>query len=337
MRKFPPVAILVSAVVVVALAAGVFTLLPSRDKGTACTMEARLCPDGSSVGRSGPNCEFAACPNGVPAPIPRPIPPPTAPPPPPLPGCTTDADCAQGEACLGLEGQGTVAPNGGPSTYTITRGECRKKAGGTCTTDDDCFSGLVCHAQKCTEPRDGSCSGPGDTSCPAGYNCVQACGPPVAQINEPEPPWYCEVEELARRPRNCPICLASSVMIATPSGAVNVKGLREGMLVWTTDANGARIAAPILATGHATAPAGHRVVHLTLADGRETYASPSHPTADGRTMGDLAPGDAYDGSTVAAAELTPYGDTATYDLLPAGPTGTYWADGILLGSTLRRE
>lgn len=28
----------------------------------ACTMEARICPDGSSVGRSGPNCEFTPCP-----------------------------------------------------------------------------------------------------------------------------------------------------------------------------------------------------------------------------------------------------------------------------------
>jgi len=28
----------------------------------ACTQEARVCPDGSSVGRSGPNCEFAKCP-----------------------------------------------------------------------------------------------------------------------------------------------------------------------------------------------------------------------------------------------------------------------------------
>ncbi|MEK7167652.1 MAG: TspO/MBR family protein [Patescibacteria group bacterium] len=28
----------------------------------ACTMEARLCPDGSAVGRVGPNCEFAPCP-----------------------------------------------------------------------------------------------------------------------------------------------------------------------------------------------------------------------------------------------------------------------------------
>lgn len=27
----------------------------------ACTMEARICPDGSAVGRTGPNCEFAEC------------------------------------------------------------------------------------------------------------------------------------------------------------------------------------------------------------------------------------------------------------------------------------
>jgi hypothetical protein len=30
--------------------------------GVACTMEAKICPDGTSVGRTGPNCEFAACP-----------------------------------------------------------------------------------------------------------------------------------------------------------------------------------------------------------------------------------------------------------------------------------
>jgi len=29
---------------------------------TACTEEAKLCPDGSAVGRTGPNCEFAPCP-----------------------------------------------------------------------------------------------------------------------------------------------------------------------------------------------------------------------------------------------------------------------------------
>ena len=28
-----------------------------------CTMDAKQCPDGSYVGRTGPNCEFAACPS----------------------------------------------------------------------------------------------------------------------------------------------------------------------------------------------------------------------------------------------------------------------------------
>lgn len=38
-------------------------LLPKHaESPVACTMEARICPDGSAVGRIGPNCEFAACP-----------------------------------------------------------------------------------------------------------------------------------------------------------------------------------------------------------------------------------------------------------------------------------
>lgn len=33
----------------------------------ACTQEAKLCSDGSAVGRTGPSCEFAPCPDGAPA------------------------------------------------------------------------------------------------------------------------------------------------------------------------------------------------------------------------------------------------------------------------------
>lgn len=29
----------------------------------ACTMEAKICPDGSAVSRGGPNCDFAQCPS----------------------------------------------------------------------------------------------------------------------------------------------------------------------------------------------------------------------------------------------------------------------------------
>jgi len=43
-----------------------FTTATSSAKPTptskACTQEAKVCPDGSSVGRTGPNCEFAPCP-----------------------------------------------------------------------------------------------------------------------------------------------------------------------------------------------------------------------------------------------------------------------------------
>lgn len=33
-----------------------------NQKEIVCTMEAKLCTDGSAVGRTGPNCEFAKCP-----------------------------------------------------------------------------------------------------------------------------------------------------------------------------------------------------------------------------------------------------------------------------------
>ena len=44
---------------------GVLPFITNNDDGgmVACTMEAKLCPDGVTyVGRQGPNCEFAACP-----------------------------------------------------------------------------------------------------------------------------------------------------------------------------------------------------------------------------------------------------------------------------------
>lgn len=40
---------------------GGVVLVPSTP--TACTADAKLCPDGSAVGRQGPNCEFTACPS----------------------------------------------------------------------------------------------------------------------------------------------------------------------------------------------------------------------------------------------------------------------------------
>ena len=133
---------------------------------------------------------------------------------------------------------------------------------------------------------------------------------------------------------NCPICLAASTLISTPTGAVRVQDIKPGTLVWTSTVTGARVAAPVLEVGSIEVPAGHRMVHLALADGRELLASPGHRTADGRQLGSLALGDALDGSTITRWDLVPYSGDRTYDLLPSGLTGTYWAGGILLSSTL---
>jgi hypothetical protein len=132
----------------------------------------------------------------------------------------------------------------------------------------------------------------------------------------------------------CPICLAAATLIATPGGSLRVTEIKPGMLVWTANADGERIAAPVLEVGSIQVPAGHLMVHLVLADGRELLASPGHRTADGSQLGLLARGDSLDGSTITTWELVPYTGDRTYDLLPAGPTGTYWADGIHLASTL---
>src|SRR5262249_37547629 len=130
----------------------------------------------------------------------------------------------------------------------------------------------------------------------------------------------------------CPVCLAEGALISTPTGPVAVQDVRVGMRVWSTDRQGRRIVAVVLRIGSMQAPVGHEVVRLALMDGRTVVVSPGHPTSDGRTVGELATGDRYDGSVVASAALLSY-TGRTFDLLPSGPTGTYVADGILLGST----
>ena len=132
----------------------------------------------------------------------------------------------------------------------------------------------------------------------------------------------------------CPICLAAATLIATPNGDVAVTNVTPGMLVWTVGADGTRVAARIAEIGSTAVPAGHLMVHLRLADGRDLLASPGHRTADGRPLGSIAAGDPLDGSTITTWELVPYAGERTYDILPAGATGRFWANGILLSSTL---
>jgi Hint domain-containing protein len=134
----------------------------------------------------------------------------------------------------------------------------------------------------------------------------------------------------------CPICLALGSRIDTPLGPVAVQDLRVGDPVWTADASGGRVAATVLRIGHVAAALNHRMVHLVLSDGRELWASPGHPTANGRILGGLKFGDVLDGARIVLVERLPYDGLATYDILPSGDTGTYWVEGVLVGSTLKQ-
>ena len=106
------------------------------------------------------------------------------------------------------------------------------------------------------------------------------------------------------------------------------------MVVWSTDLSGRRISVKVLKVRQAHVPADHLMAQLRLADGRNLSVSLTHPLPDGQAVSTLAVGQRFDGSRVVSDARVVYGRPYTYDLLPASPTHTYFADGVLMGSTL---
>ena len=176
-----------------------------------------------------------------------------------------------------------------------------------------------------TDAGSGKCTTNAD--CPSGYHCAQ--GMPLNGRC-----WKDGAKE--------PICLAADTKIATPSGEIAVRDLTPTSRVWTLNARGERVAASLVTTSHVPVPVGHVMTHVVFADGRQLSASPGHPTCGGAntsrpaaTMVELREGQRYDRAAITKTEQVPYAEKETYDLLPAGDTGCYWANGVLLGSTLR--
>ncbi|MFH1186060.1 MAG: SUMF1/EgtB/PvdO family nonheme iron enzyme [Chloroflexota bacterium] len=180
----------------------------------------------------------------------------------------------------------------------------------------------------CGKPNDPCIANPDLPECApcTGPNCCGSPGqPPCGNCGGPNQP-PCGYSPTT--------CLAAQTMIDTPTGPVAVEDLRVGDAVWTVDSAGRRVSATILRTSRVLAPSTHQMVHLVMADGRQVWVSPQHPTSDGRMVGDLTAGDSLGGVQVAEADRVPYDQPATFDLLPSGETGYYWANGLLLGSTL---
>ncbi|HVR02271.1 MAG TPA: hypothetical protein VMT47_09080 [Polyangia bacterium] len=132
----------------------------------------------------------------------------------------------------------------------------------------------------------------------------------------------------------CPVCASPETPIATPGGEVPISDLRVGDLVYSVE-NDAIVPVPIVDVGRAPV-VHHRVVRVVLRDGRALEISAGHPTADGRVFGDLRGGGRLDGQEIVSVDVVPYTHPFTYDVLPGSSTGTYFAAGALIGSTLKR-
>jgi hypothetical protein len=168
-------------------------------------------------------------------------------------------------------------------------------------------------------PNIGStCDLPANTECR--YTCVNAV------ICDANGVW-------TRGMPNCPICNSPDTPIATPEGQRPVAELSEGDLVYSIH-EGELAIVPVLRIG-SMPQHDHHVVRVVLETGVTLEISPTHPTADGRRIGDLVATSTIDGVRVVSAQLVPYEHARTYDILPESDSGTYYAGGVLIGSTLR--
>ena len=63
MKKNIVIVVLLAVIVILLAMNFKFNKQEDAPQYVMCTAEAKLCPDGSAVGRTGPKCEFAACPS----------------------------------------------------------------------------------------------------------------------------------------------------------------------------------------------------------------------------------------------------------------------------------
>ena len=81
--------------------------------------------------------------------------------------------------------------------------------------------------------------------------------------------------------------------------------------------------------------AQHSMIVLELADGRKLQVTAEHPSStEKKSLDQYAVGEELNGSKIITKTIVTYTEEYTYDILPDSETGTYWANGILIGSTL---
>ncbi len=206
-------------------------------------------------------------------------------------------------------------------------GSCGNKCGG---------AHPYCDGSKCGTPP--PCMG--GMGCLGGLFCCgsQCCNPGQlccnVQMGGPSGGPSCQNPVNGTCPQGCPgcVCAAPDTPIATPAGERAIRDLRAGDEVYSVDRG--RLAVVRIAAVQKNPVHRHRVVRVALSDGKVLRISPRHPTADGRSFGDLRAGETFGAARIERAELVDYPEAFTYDILPSSDSGSYFAGGVLIGSTM---
>jgi len=148
-------------------------------------------------------------------------------------------------------------------------------------------------------------------------------------------------------PSNSCRCLPKTTRILTSQGEEQIDNIQIGDSVYTLNNIDGKILVPILQVNKVVVQKNYILTKITLEDGRSIQASPKHPIPikinyarssrnqyEELLFSDIKKGDHIDNSRVVSIEFVNYNGGFTYDILPAGESGYYWAEGILVGSTL---
>ncbi len=200
--------------------------------------------------------------------------------------------------------------------------------GSACAGPNPFCNGSACDKAPCSvQPPP-----PAGAACCMGSICK--AGELCCTVNQAPGITSCVAPVNGTCPLGCPECVCASpdTPIATPTGPRPVASLRAGDLVFSMH-RGQRVAVPLRRAQRITAHA-HQVVQVELETGIMLRISAPHPTADGRLFGDLVADSFLGGVRIARVSVVPYAHDATYDILPESDSGTYFAGGVLIGTTM---
>jgi hypothetical protein len=254
---------------------------------------------------------------------------------------TSGAAGAGGSSASG----GTGGAGGGCPPACLKEGFscCDGKCVNTANDIHNCGGcGTSCPGKYCDK---GSC---GNVPCDGGIACIATkfcCGKSCCDLDQlcctiPGPVAMLGPECANPIDGTCPMgcltcaCADRDTPIATPDGERAIASLKKGDLVYSVH-RGVVTVVPVQLVNRVPV-VGHSMIELELEGGRRLRMSAEHPTADGARIGDLAVGSHLHGHAVTARRLVDYPHAATYDILPASDSASYFAAGALVGSTLHR-